>query len=414
MNYKKIFLLLIITIFIILCVIFCVNKMYKKSNEKIELVFWTLQLGTFSDYIEPIISEFEKNNPEIKILWVDIPYSEGGKRTLAAILSDNPPDLINATPDFSMLLAQKNTLATFELKDMDVYVPAIMSSLSLDDGKTYYAIPFYATTAITIYNSELFKKFGYKEIPSSYEQMYLANNKAFNESGKYITMPTLNENDTFLKILNKYDLANFKKIKSKEACELIDFYKNLYKLGKIPKESLTQTHRDALEKYMSGQIVFYNGGANFLNMIKDNAPNIFNVTKVSPQIVGNNSKFDFSLMNLIIPRNSKNKKYAFEFAKLLTNKENQLNFAKLTTILPVNQFALEDDYFKTFQENDLLSEARFISAKQLKNVLSPIKVKSQKDLTLIVNNVIAEILLDKKETKNGVEEISNLWEQIDK
>ena len=81
----------------------------KKSNEN-ELVFWTLQMGTFDKYITGIIDEFEAQNPDIKLKWVDVPYSEGEKRTLAALLSDNPPDLINLTPDFSAMAAQKNTL----------------------------------------------------------------------------------------------------------------------------------------------------------------------------------------------------------------------------------------------------------------------------------------------------------------
>lgn len=41
------------------------------------------------------------------IKWVDVPFSEGEKRTLAAVMTDNPPDLINLNPDFSALLAQK-------------------------------------------------------------------------------------------------------------------------------------------------------------------------------------------------------------------------------------------------------------------------------------------------------------------
>ena len=70
-------------------------------------------------YINNIISEFEKENPEYKIKWIDIPYAEGEKRTLAAILTDNPPDLVNLTPDFSLLLAQKKALEPISKEDLD-------------------------------------------------------------------------------------------------------------------------------------------------------------------------------------------------------------------------------------------------------------------------------------------------------
>ena len=406
---KKVILAVILILAIAGAGIFGFLKQKNSLTKQNELVFWTLQLGTFSEYIQPIIDDFEKSHPEIKILWVDIPYSEGGKRTLAAILSNNPPDLINATPDFSTLLAQKNTLYTFDKNQVEQYLPSIMQSLTLDNGQNYYAIPFYATTAVTFYNKNLTDKINLKSLPKTYEEMYSLSDNAIKKTGAYITMPTINENDTFLKILNKYDLLE--KINSEETIKLVNSYKNLYQKGLIPKESLTQTHREALEKYMSGQLVFYNGGANFLNLIKENAPDTFKVTDITFQMTGSNGKYDFSLMNLIIPKNAKNKELALEFAKLLTDKKNQMDFAKLTTVMPDNKSTLEDKYFTAQNDNSLQTKARILSAKQLKNALPPIQYKNQKGLATIVNKTIAEILLDKTETSNGLNYIKNWMEK---
>ncbi len=49
-------------------------------------------------------------------------------------------------------------------------------------------------------------------------------------------------------------------------------FKDLYKKDLIPPETITMTHREALEQYMAGKIIFYQGGSNFLNMIRENAP----------------------------------------------------------------------------------------------------------------------------------------------
>ena len=403
---------IIFTIFIIALAIIALfaglNLSNKKENKPEELVFWTLQLGTFSGYLEPIIDEFEKIHPEIKVSWIDIPYSEGGKRTLAAIMSDNPPDLINATPDFSTLLAQKNTLYTYN--EAEQYLPSIMESLTLDEGESYYAIPFYATTAITFYNKALTDKMGLVNLPKTYEQMYALSRTALDKTGAYITMPTINENDTFLKILNKYDLASPEKINSKEAFDIVEEYKKLYKNGLIPKESLTQTHREALEKYMSGQIVFYNGGGNFLNLIKENAPDIYQATDITTQITGKNGKYDFSLMNLIIPKNARHKELALEFAKLITNKEHQLEFAKITTVMPVNKYTLEDEYFVKGGD-DLQTKTRLLSTKQLKNALKPVTDKNFKGLINMTNKTVAEILLDKTDTQKRLDEVKKWWKK---
>ena len=121
---KSILSQILILIIILLSFFFIYNKKDIK-NEK-EVVFWTLQLGTFDKYINNIISNFETENPEFKIKWIDIPYSEGEKRTLASILTDNPPDLVNLTPDFSLLLAQKNALYTFEKEDLSQFLPSLI------------------------------------------------------------------------------------------------------------------------------------------------------------------------------------------------------------------------------------------------------------------------------------------------
>ena len=67
-------------------------------------------MNDFAPYINGVIKDFETENPNIKIKWVDVPFSEGEKRTLASVLSDNPPDLVNLNPDFSSTLAHKGAL----------------------------------------------------------------------------------------------------------------------------------------------------------------------------------------------------------------------------------------------------------------------------------------------------------------
>ena len=76
-----------------------------KTTSK-EIVFWTLQMGDFAPYINEVIKNYEDSHAGIKIKWIDVPFSEGEKRTLAAVMTDCPPDLVNSNPEFSALLAQ--------------------------------------------------------------------------------------------------------------------------------------------------------------------------------------------------------------------------------------------------------------------------------------------------------------------
>ena len=218
-------------------------------------------------------------------------------------------------------------------------------------------------------------------------------------------MPTINENDTLLKILNKYEITPDSGMQSTEAIRIFKRYKNLYQNNLIPKESLTQSHREALEKYMSGQIVFLQAGANFLNIVKENAPTIYETTSLTPQIVGSTGKYDFSLMNLIIPSKAKHKEAALKFAVFLTNKNNQLEFAKLTSVLPVNNEALADSYFKKSSTKEEL--ARKISAEQIQNIGEGVKnSRNKKNIILLTNTALAEIMSGKADVEPTLVELN--------
>lgn len=401
---KKIIAVTVFIFIVILCFGFKANM--PKENE---LVFWTLQLGTFDKYINGIIEEFEKENPNVKIKWVDVPYSEGEKRTLAALLTDNPPDLINLTPDFSAMAAQKNALFEIPKEVMSAYPEAMYPSLSYN-GK-FFAIPFYLTSAITFVNSDLAQKAGIKKFPKTYDEMFDSANSVKKSTGYFVEMPTINENDTFLKILNKYGITPDDGFLSEEAKNIFERYKNLYQNNLIPKESLTQSHREALEKYMAGQIVFLQAGANFLNIVKENAPSVYENTELAPQIVGSTGKYDFSLMNLIIPLKAKNKEAAVKFAVFLTNKQNQLELAKLTSVLPVNKEALSDDYFKKSETKEEL--ARKISAEQINNIGVGIKnSKNKKNIILLTNTALAEIMSGKADVEPKLNELCKKIEDL--
>lgn len=399
---KNIFVKLISVIVIILALVVTVPINKKKSDN--EVVFWTLQMNDFAPYIKNVIAEFEKENPGVKIKWVDVPFSEGEKRTLASVLSDNPPDLINLNPDFSSLLAQRGALYEIKPEYTAQFNSQIIESLKYK-GKLY-SLPWYATSAVTIYNKELVMKSGVK-LPATYDDLAQIAPQVKAKTGAYVLLPNITENDTMLRILNKYGVT-YNNINSSQSIEVFDFFKKLYAADLIPKESITQTHREALEKYMAEKIVFFQAGANFLTMIRENAPSTYEKTDVSAQLTGELGQNDFSLMNFVIPVKAKHRDEALKFALFLTNSKNQLELAKLTNVLAVNQNTLNDEFYTKYENDDLLAKARVISAKQLSKIEPSFKTaRDQKEINTIVNTAVQQILLNKNTTKKILDDVSN-------
>ena len=396
---KKFLLILVVILLVAITIPYA-----KKRDNSNEIIFWTLQMSDFSPYMNKVIKEFEEQNPEIKIKWVDVPFSEGEKRTLASVLSDNPPDLINLNPDFSALLAQRGALYEIDEQYTGQFNKHIINSLKYN-GKLY-SLPWYATSAVTIYNKKLLSKSGAK-MPETFEDLGKIAPIIKEKTGAYVLLPNITENDTMLRILNKYGVTALN-INSDQSIQVFDYFKNLYEKDLIPKESVTQTHREALEKYMAEQIVFFQAGANFLNMIKENAPSTYKNTDVAPQITGKLGQNDFSLMNFVIPVRAKHKQEALKFALFLTNYENQLELAKLTNVLAVNEETLKDDFYTTYDKNDLMAKARVISANQLYKIEPSFKtLKDQKEVNTIVNSAVQQILLNKNTTKNILDDVLN-------
>ena len=385
-----------VTLFILISAILTLTACsIRKEHETKVVTFWTLQMGDFSDYMYKIIRSYEKEHPGISINWIDVPFSEGEKRTLAAVMSDNPPDLINLNPDFSALLAQKGTLEEIDERALCDFAPQIIEALKYNDK--LYSIPWYATSAVTIYNKELFNKSGIIRLPKTYKELSAISEKIKTNTGSYAYLPTITENDTMVKILNKYGITEPEDYIS--ALPVFEMFKDLYQKDLIPKESITLTLREALEQYMAGKIVFFQGGSNFLTMIKENAPSVYEKTDVTEQIKGPVGQNDFSVMNFVIPVRAKHKDEALDFCLYLTNEQNQLELAKMTDIIATNSNALNDGFYK--DNSSLEAKARSISAKQIEKITPQLKQKrNQKEINTLVNTAVQSALLNKDSVEN--------------
>lgn len=410
-------LFIILALFVTGCTKTPVNTKYK------EIEFWTLQLSDFEPYINGVIKDYEKLHPDVKIKWIDVPFSEGEKRALASVMSNKVPDLVNMNPSFGSTLASRGVLVNLKKyvskEDYEKYIAESWDASTL--GNVTFGVPWYITSSITIYNADILKKAGLNPDapPKTYDELGNISRTIKEKTGKYAFMPNLTEDGQIIKIFNKYDIPIVNKEKKEalfntpKGVEVLSFWKSLYDNKLIPPESLTQGHRVSLEQYQAGETAFIFTGANFLKMIKENAPKVYNATKVAPQISGSSGKVDFALMNLVVPVKSKYPKEAVDFALFLTNSENQLEFCKLAPILPSTVETINSDYFKSTDGKDIIDQARSLSAAQLNNALKPIPpLENQKDLFEIADFATQQALLKQKTPKQALDQAVKDWNKI--
>lgn len=383
----------------------CANQ--KAANEQITLEFWTLQLDTFKDTLQPMFADYERTHPDIKIHWVDVPFSEGPKRTLTAMMSKHVPDVINLNPDFSAILANRNALIdmnhTLPKTVISSYLPVTWQASTLqrsDGSQITFGLPWYVTSSVTLYNQAILKKASLTEPPATFAELPTFAETIKEKTGAYGLMPVISESGNFLKELQKMGVplynAHGKAIfATPKGVELLTHYVDMYQSGYVPAEAITEGHQAAVGRYQAGTLAMFSVGPNFLKIVKENAPAVYKNTGVAPQFPKDARYKDFALMLLVVPRQSEHPKEAVDFAAFITNSQNQQALAKAAPVLPSVTQALSDPHFMNASD-DLMAKGRKISAQQLLKATEAYRIRpNQNAINELMNYYVQLALLGK-------------------
>ncbi|MDB9539585.1 sugar ABC transporter substrate-binding protein [Anabaenopsis tanganyikae CS-531] len=397
------------------------NNTVSPAGTQATVEFWTMQLQPqFTDYFQGLIANFETENPGIKVNWVDVPWAAMENKILTSVSANTPPDVVNLNPVFASQLAGRNAWLDLDPKISDPerssYLPNIWKASTLN-GKSF-GIPWYLTTRLNIYNTDLLQQAGINKVPSTYAELADVAQKIKDQTGKYAFFVTFVPQDSgevlesFVQmgvtLVNEQGKAAFNSPEGKAAFQ---YWVNLYQQGLLPREALTQGHRHGIDLYQSGQTAFLASGPEFLNTIARNAPQIAKASAIAPQITGDTGKKNVAVMNLVVPRASQHPDAAVKFALFVTNDKNQLAFAKAANVLPSTKQALADSYFQNVPDTaSTVERARVISAKQLQQaeILTP-TLKDSKRLQKAIYENLQAAMLGQKTVDQAVEDAAQEW-----
>lgn len=405
-----------------------------QANSDSSIEFWTMQLQPqFTSYFNALNQRFESENPDNKIQWVDVPWNAMESKILTAVSAQNAPDVVNLNPDFASQLASRNAWLNLDDKISPEVKSEYLSKI-WDANKielcqaenqcetTTFGIPWYLTTTVTVYNKDLLAKAGITNPPQTYADLAIVAEKVKNTTGKYaffIPLVTTDSNEILqslvkmgVTLLDNQGKAGFN---TPEGIKAFSYWVDLYQKGLLPLEVMTQGHRHAIELYQAGELGLVGTGAEFLKTIANNAPTIYEVSAVAPQITGDTQKKNVSVMNLVIPKDSKNSEKALNYALFVTNGENQLKFAQEANVLPSHNSSIEQ-YISNLENDtnkDIVTEARRISAVQLKDaeVLIP-PVKNINELKKIIHENLQSAMLKEKTVEQAVTDAENQWNNL--
>ncbi|MEM7797169.1 MAG: extracellular solute-binding protein, partial [Cyanobacteria bacterium P01_C01_bin.118] len=158
------------------------------TSGKQEVEFWTMQLQPkFTDYFNQLITDFEAANPDVDVVWVDVPWADMQSKILTAVSAGTAPDVVNLNPDFASQLASRNAWLPLDnqltSEQQAVYLPKVWQATTLN-GESF-GFPWYLTTRVTLFNTELLQQAGLSQPPSTYAELADAAKQIKEKTGKY-------------------------------------------------------------------------------------------------------------------------------------------------------------------------------------------------------------------------------------
>ena len=323
---------------LLLLVLICGGCAQKDTRTVIEFASW----GSKSeiDILKPILSDFEKENPEIKIDFMHIPQNYFQKIHLL-FASNTAPDVIFINNLYLPIYANANLLEELTVNQNDFY-PQALEALSWN-GKLY-AIPRDVSNLVVFYNKDLFDR-------------------------KNITYPTSEWNfDDFLKTAQKltdkntfgvsfeedplfylpYLMSNGggilpSEIEKKGAQYGLNFYADLrkkYHVAPLKSESASAT---MAQMFLQQKLGMYISGRWMVPKLREEADFDWDVTQFPKGTNGSIVQLDAS--GWAIAKSSKHKEEAQKLVNYLASSKNSEKFATSGLIVPARKDASRSKYF---------------------------------------------------------------------
>jgi multiple sugar transport system substrate-binding protein len=340
------------------------------QQSDVEITFWAM--GTEGEYVQKLIPDFERRNPDIKVKVQRIPWTAAQEKLITAYASDNLPDVFQLgntwVPQFAILNAIENLNEWIELSQKiksENYFSGIWETNRINGS--IYGIPWYIDTRVLFYRKDILEKAGFGPPPKSWDELYILSKKikeVQNNPDKYaIYLPTnewapfvifgLQAGSTLLKQNNSY--GNFSGEAFKKAFEyLIRFHKE--GLAPVGISRVTNVYQAFAEEYFA---IYISGPWNVNEFKKWMKGGLRDKWMTAPLPGPNESTPGVSLAggsSLVMSKKSRKKKEVWQFIEYLSESETQLKFYHLISDLPAVKSTWQDTslknnrYMKAFYE----------------------------------------------------------------
>ena len=309
---------------IVLCLVLLCGCTKKDTGVVIQFASW----GSKSeiDILKPILSDFERENPEIKVDFMHIPQNYFQKIHLL-FASNTAPDVIFINNLYLPIYANAEKLEKLDVPQN--YYPQAIQALSFNGN--LYAIPRDVSNLVIYYNKDLFDK---KNIP------YPDKNWTFDD---FLSIAQkLTDKDTF-GISFEEDIYYYmpyimsmggsinamEDTKSQKAVKFYSDLRNKYHVAPKKHESASATMG---QMFLQQKLGMYLSGRWMVPKLREECDFDWDIQQFPNGTNGSIVQLDAS--GWAVSKNSKHKAEAIKLVEFLSSKQNSEKFSKSGLVVP--------------------------------------------------------------------------------
>lgn len=322
---------------ILVCIIFLCGCDKKETKTIIEFASWGSKSET--DILKPLLSEFEQENPNIKVDFMHIPQNYFQKIHLL-FASNTAPDIIFINNLYLPVYANAGLLE--ELNADGHFYPQPLEALSWK-GKLY-AIPRDVSNLVIYYNKDLFNKkhIAYPDKNWTFEDFLTTAQKLTDKNTFGISF----EEDPLFYL--PYLMSSGggilpDEISKPESQNAITFYADLrkkYHAAPLKSESASAT---MAQMFLQQRIGMYLSGRWMVPKLREEAEFDWDIAQFPKGTKGSIVQLDAS--GWAVSKQSVHKNEAKKLIEFLSSKESSEKFAQSGLIVPAREDAANSAYF---------------------------------------------------------------------
>ena len=398
----------------------------KTGDETVELTFWDNYADTIhTEVYEKIISDFEKENPNIKVKYVPLPSDQAKSKYDVAIQGNTTPDCgviyqywMN---DFIIqdALLPLDDYAEGDDSLLDTFVDSMKSTAP--DGK-YYSLPFYVVPPALWYNTQMFEEKNIK-VPETWDEVFddvsaLTEKEdgvyGFSIRGGAGSSQQLEQMlYQYSGITDMFDEDGNSTINAPEHVEFLEKFAALYNKY-TPESDITNASTEMISAFDSGSaaMIFHNIGSYGQHrdtLGEESFGAIVNLKSVDDTDV----MVSNGVASLSVFKNSKHPEEAYKFIQYLTDHTANSYFNETLGSIPTNKEALEDKWVE--ESGPVKATAEMLLNPETKIATLPVEVTGYFDLhTNTLAKDFQNVLLGNESAQDYLDNWANKMTELKK